>query len=82
MRRVWRKGQGDCPTRYVRWWMECWNAQVKKVVVIDVKPAEGAMAFALLPEKTFPQIMTVSAWWFVAVLVLCCVRLWYVVLIK
>lgn len=68
---------------FLRWWMDYWNQQVKKFNIIDVKLAEGAaMAFILILVKMFPQIMGLSVWWFVAVLVICCTRLWYVVLLK
>lgn len=69
--------------RFITLWMEYWNRQVRKFTIIDVKLAEGtAVAFTLILVKLFPQILSLSIWWFVAALLLCWVRLWYVVLFK
>ncbi|HDP35436.1 MAG TPA: hypothetical protein ENN29_10045 [Candidatus Hydrogenedentes bacterium] len=66
-----------------KWWMEYWNRQVRKFSITDLKIAEGAaMAFTLIIVHLFPQILAVSVWWFVAALVVCQIRLWYVVLLK
>jgi len=66
--------------RFLTLWMDYWNRQVKKFTIIDVKLAEGtAIAFTLILVKLFPQILTISIWWFVAALLICWVRLWHIV---
>ena len=48
---------------------------MKKFTIFDVKLAQGAaMAFVLIIVKFFPQIMSVSIWWFVAFAVVCALR--------
>lgn len=69
--------------RFIKWYMDYWNAQVKKFTIIDVKLGEGAaMATTLIVVSFFPQILELSVWWFVAALVCCIIRPWYVVLFK
>ncbi len=52
-----------------------WNRKVKKFTIFDVKLAQGAaMAFVLIIVKFFPQIMSLSIWWFVAFAVVCALR--------
>ena len=47
--------------------MDYWNRKVRKFTILDVKLAQGAaMAFVLIIVKLFPQIMSLSIWWFVA----------------
>jgi hypothetical protein len=51
------------------------DARIKRFGVLDVKLAQGAAIFlALTIVKLYPQIMSVSVWWFVALCVLCAVR--------
>ncbi len=55
--------------------IDYWNRKVKKFTIFDVKLIQGAaMAFALIIVKFFPQIMSLSIWWFVAFAVVCAVR--------
>ncbi len=51
------------------------DARIKRFGVLDVKLAQGAAIFlALIIVKLFPQIMSLSIWWFVVLCVLCAVR--------
>ena len=64
-------------------WIDYWNRKVRKFTIFDVKLVQGAaMAFALIIVKLFPRIMTLSIWWFVALLVVCTARPCYVIWIK
>ncbi len=55
--------------------IEYWNRKVKKFTIFDVKLVQGAaMAFAVIIVKFFPQIMSLSIWWFVAFAVVCALR--------
>ncbi len=55
--------------------IDYWNRKVKKFTIFDVKLVQGAaMAFALIIVKLFPQIMSLSIWWFVAFAVVCALR--------
>ena len=59
------------------------NARVKKFNILDVKLAQGVGIFvALILAKLIPEIMDISIWWFVALLVICAVRPVYVFFIK
>jgi hypothetical protein len=59
------------------------NRKVARFTIFDVKLAQGAaMAFMLIIVKLFPQIMTLSIWWFVAAVVVCALRPVYVMWIK
>lgn len=63
--------------------IDYWNRKVKKFTIFDVKFAQGAaMAFVLIIVKFFPQIMSLSIWWFVAFGVVCALRPAYVMWIK
>jgi hypothetical protein len=63
--------------------IEYWNRKVRKFSIFDVKLAQGAaMAFVLIIAKLFPEMMTVSIWWFVAAAVLCALHPLYVMYIK
>lgn len=60
-----------------------WNQKVQKFTIFDVKLAQGAaMAFALIIVKLFPQITSLSIWWFVAFAVICALRPVYAMWIK
>ena len=62
---------------------EYWNHKVKKFTIFDVKLAQGAaMAFVLIIVKFFPQIMSLSIWWFVAFGVACALRPAYAMWVK
>lgn len=55
--------------------IDYWNRKVKKFTIFDVKLAQGAaIAFVLIIVKLFPQIMSLSIWWFVAFAVVCALR--------
>jgi len=59
------------------------DQRVKKFGIVDVKLAQGAaMFFALIIAKLIPDIMDLSIWWFVALLVLCAIKPFYVFWIK
>ena len=60
-----------------------WNRKVQRFTIFDVKLAQGAaMALMLIIVKLFPQIMTLSIWWFVAAAAICALRPVYVFWIK
>ena len=51
----------------------------RKFDIIDVNLAQGAAMFvALIIAKLIPQIMDLSIWWFVVLLVICAIRPVYV----
>ncbi len=51
------------------------NERVKKFSILDVKLVQGAAMFlALIVAKLIPQIMEISIWWFVALLVICGIK--------
>lgn len=55
--------------------IDYWNRKVRKFTIFDVKLLQGAaMAFVLIIVKFFPQIMSLSIWWFVAFAVVCTLR--------
>ena len=59
--------------------IENFDQRVKRFGIVDVKLAQGAaMFFALIIVKLIPQIMDVSVWWFVVLLVGCAMRPAYV----
>jgi len=59
--------------------LEDMDQRVKKFGIVDMKLAQGAaMFFALIIAKLVPQIMEVSVWWFVVVLIGCAIRPVYV----
>jgi len=63
--------------------LEDMNQRVKKCGIIDLKLAQGAaMFFALVIAKLIPEIMNITIWWFVALLVLFAIRPFYVFWIK
>ena len=63
--------------------LEQMNQRVKKFGIIDVKLAQGAAMFvALIVAKLIPQIMDLSIWWFVLLLVICAIRPVYVFWLK
>ena len=59
--------------------LEDMNQRVKKFDLVDVKLAQvTAMFGALIIAKLIPDIMDVSVWWFVVMLVVCAIRPFYV----
>lgn len=59
--------------------LEDMDKRVKKFGIIDVKLAQGAAMFAtLIVAKLIPQIMDLSIWWFVLLLVICAIKPFYV----
>ncbi len=63
---------------YVHRWIDYWNAKVKRLGIFELKMTQlGTIAFALILAKLFPQIMTLSIWWFVAALLVCAVPVQY-----
>jgi hypothetical protein len=63
--------------------LEDMDKRVKKFGIIDVKLAQGAAMFvALIIAKLIPQIMDLSIWWFVLLLVICAIRPTYVFWLK
>lgn len=59
--------------------LEKMDQRVKKLGIVDLKLAQGAaMCVALIIAKLAPQIMEVSVWWFVVLLIGCAMRPVYV----
>ena len=59
--------------------LEDMTRRVRRFDIFDVKLAQFAAAFfMLIIAKLIPDIMTISIWWFVALLVLCAARPFYV----
>jgi len=55
--------------------LEDMDKRVKKFSFIDVKLAQGAAMFgALIIAKLIPQIMDLSIWWFVVLLIICAMK--------
>ena len=53
--------------------------RVKKFDIIDVKLAQVAAMFStLIIAKLIPDIMDVNIWWFVAFLIICAAKPFYV----
>ena len=49
--------------------------RVRRFDIIDVKLAQGAaMFFALIIAKLIPDIMDLSIWWFVVLLIICAIK--------
>ena len=64
-------------------WIDFWNRKVKQFTIWDLKLAQiWTAAWVLLIVKVFPQIMQLSVWWFVAIIVLCAPCLFYIVFLK
>ena len=58
---------------------EDFDRRVKKFDFIDVKLAQfAAVFFMLIIAKLIPDIMNIRIWWFVALLVLCAAKPFYV----
>ena len=64
-------------------WIDFWNRKVKQFTIWDLKFAQiWTAAWVLLIVKIFPQIMQLSVWWFVALIVLCAPYLFYIVWVR
>ena len=64
-------------------WIDYWNRKVRKLTIIDLKLVQVAsMAGILIIVKLFPQIMDLSIWWFVALLIICVLRPGYMFWIR
>lgn len=64
-------------------WIDFWNRKVRQFSIWDVKLAQlWTAAWLLVLVKIFPQIMELSIWWFVAVIVLCVPRLYYILVVR
>ena len=60
-------------------WTSYWNRKVKRLTIVDLKLIQvGSMALILIIVKLFPQITSLSIWWFVAILAVCGPRLVYI----
>jgi hypothetical protein len=60
-------------------WVDYWNRKVRTLTIVDLKLVQVAsMALILVVVKLFPQIMSLSIWWFVALLIVCALRPLYV----
>ena len=58
--------------------LEDMNQRAKRFSLIDIKLAQMAAAFsALIIAKLIPQIMDLSIWWFVGLLVICAIKPFY-----
>ncbi len=59
------------------------DRRIKKFGIIDEKLAQGAaIFFALIIVKLIPQIMNISIWWFVGLLIVCAIKPLYVFYLK
>ncbi len=60
-------------------WMDYWNRKVRRLTIVDLKLVQvTSMAGILVVVKLFPEIISLSIWWFVALLVICAIRPFYV----
>lgn len=60
-------------------WIDYWNRKVRRLTIVDLKLIQVAsMAIILIVVKLLPQIMSLSIWWFVALLTICALRPAYV----
>ncbi len=63
--------------------LEDMTRRVRKLDIIDIKLAQSVAFFlALIIAKLIPDIMDINIWWFVALLVICTIRPFYVFFIK
>jgi len=57
--------------------------RVKKLHWIDIKLIViTGICTGLILAKLIPSLLTVSIWWFVAITMLCLLRIYYVILFK
>lgn len=63
--------------------LENMNERVKRFSIFDLKLVQStAIFFALIVVKLIPRIMEINIWWFVALLVICAIKPFYVFFIK
>ena len=63
--------------------LENMNQRIKKFNLVDEKLAQAAaIFFALIIVKPIPEIVNLSIWWFVVLLILCAIKPLYVFYIK
>ena len=63
--------------------IQFFNDRVKRLTIFDLKLVQAcAMLVALILVKLIPDIMTISIWWFVVLLVLCALRPVYVFFLR
>jgi len=63
--------------------IDYWNRKVRKLTIIDIKFIQiYSMAVILIVVKLIPDIMRLSIWWFVALLILSALRPYYTFFIK
>ena len=63
--------------------LEEMNRRIKRFGIIDEKLAQAAaIFFALIIVKLIPQIMDLSIWWFVVLLIVCAIKPLYVFYLK
>jgi len=63
--------------------IDFFNDRVKRLSIFDIKLVQGAaMAVMLILVKIFPDIMTLSVWWFVALMIAFAPRPMYLFFIK
>ena len=59
------------------------NDRVKKLTIFDIKLAQGAaMCIALIIAKLFPEVLSISVWWFVAAAIVLGIRPMYAFFVK
>lgn len=63
--------------------IQFFNDRVKRFTIFDIKLVQGiGIAVALILVKLIPAILTISILWFVALLVLCAARPFYLFFLK
>lgn len=51
------------------------DRRARRLGILDTKLGQvAAISFALVIVKLFPQIMSISIWWFVALAVVCAIK--------
>ena len=63
--------------------IQFFNERVKRFDIFDIKLVQGIGIFmALIIAKLIPEIMEISIYWFVILLVLCIIKPAYVMFLK
>ena len=63
--------------------IEYFNSRVKMLNIFDLKLLQATVMFlAIIIVKLIPRILEIDIWWFVAVLVLCLIKPFYVFFFK
>jgi hypothetical protein len=64
-------------------WIDYWDRKVKRFGILELKMVQAAMiGFTLIISKIFPQILALSVWWFIAMLVVCSAPVHYTLWFK